>query len=114
MSATYCRDKRPRPIGIEEYGIHRRARHMVSETQRWSQASFQKFNVSTASTTLKASESEEANSASQKRARGPRQWGSTSTLTWPRVSSTNRLPTKVAAIRQYGVQSVRQMVLWPR
>src|SRR6266568_3482788 len=70
MSATYCRDKRPRPIGIEEYGIHRRARHMVSETQRLSQASFQKLKVSTASTTLKASESEAANSASQKRERG--------------------------------------------
>src|SRR5438067_12466644 len=100
MSATYCRDKRPRPIGIEEYGIQRRARHMVSETQCWSHASFQKLKVSTASVTANASEIAAANNASQKRARGPRYWGSTSTLTWPRGISTNGLPTKAAATRQ--------------
>src|SRR5712672_3212305 len=100
MSATYCSVRRPRPIGIEEYGIHMRARHMVSETQRWSQASFQKLKVSTASVRLKASETEAAKSASQKRAGGQRYCSSTCTFASPFVSSPFVLMTKVAAIRQ--------------
>jgi len=45
---------------------------MVSETQRLSQASFQKRNVSTAIVAQKANDTNAERRASQKRARAPR------------------------------------------
>src|SRR5262249_8333833 len=62
---------RPSPIGIDAYGIHRRARHMVSETHLLSHASFQKRNVSTVSVTAKARVTSAAKRARAKRSFRP-------------------------------------------
>ena len=52
------------------YGIHSRARHIVSETQRLSHASFQNRNVSTVITAQKATDINAANIASANRRAG--------------------------------------------
>ena len=41
ISATYCRLRSANPTGIAAYGIHSRARHMDSERQLFSHASYQ-------------------------------------------------------------------------
>src|SRR6185312_3436180 len=65
MSTAYCSVSRPSPMGIDEYGIHSRARHIVSDTHRLSSASFQKRNVVTVITAQNAADMRLAPSASQ-------------------------------------------------
>src|SRR5262249_53513562 len=55
-SATYCRLRSANPTGIAAYGIHTRARHMDSERQLFSQASYQNWDVSTVMTAQNAND----------------------------------------------------------
>src|SRR5262249_52082927 len=65
ISATYCRLRIPKPIGIAAYGIHSRARHMDSERQLLSHASYQNWDVSTVMTAQNANDSSMDASASR-------------------------------------------------
>src|SRR5262249_11914786 len=56
ISATYCRLRSANPTGIAAYGIHNRARHMDSERQLFSQASYHNLDVSRVMTAKKENE----------------------------------------------------------
>jgi hypothetical protein len=56
ISTTYCRLRSANPTGIAAYGIHNRARHMDSERQLFSQASYQNWDVSTVMTAQNAND----------------------------------------------------------
>src|SRR6185437_7257332 len=110
-SARYWRMRRPRPTGMERYGIQSRARHTVLESQRSEKASYQYAVQRMKMTMQNASASRLVTNASQYLNRGPKCRGRMSTLTCPRVISTYALPTKVAPTMQYVTTSICQIVV---
>src|SRR5262249_52006818 len=56
ISATYCRLRSANPTGIAAYGTQHGIRHMDSERQLFSQASYQNCDVSTVMTAQNAND----------------------------------------------------------